>query len=373
MYNPFIITGYAGPEYFCDRERETEALLSAVENGRNTVLFSIRRLGKTQLIHHVFDKLKCRNDVLTVYFDIYHTRDITGFTLAFADAVFSSLTTDSTSMLEKAAKVLSNLRVMLSIDPFSGMPTLQLDLKSPRESELSLKMIFEHIAAQKKEVVIAIDEFQQVSKYPEGNIEALLRAMMQSCPNARFIFSGSINHLLVSMFASANRPFYQSADLLKLNKIDTETYTKFIQHHFAGKGVTLAAPVINDAIDWCRNHTYYVQRFFNRLYSANAEEIGEKEITDAKREVLREAESLINDYVNFYTHLQWDLLQAIAREDGATGIYSAEFLRKNDLGSASSVRTTMQSLLRRDSIYEEDGKYYVSDVFFSRWLQYRGR
>ena len=33
--NPFLITGYQGPDYFCDREKETASLMSALKNGRN--------------------------------------------------------------------------------------------------------------------------------------------------------------------------------------------------------------------------------------------------------------------------------------------------------------------------------------------------
>lgn len=45
--NPFLTYGYAGPEYFCDRKRETADLLSALRNGRNVTLTAPRRMGKT--------------------------------------------------------------------------------------------------------------------------------------------------------------------------------------------------------------------------------------------------------------------------------------------------------------------------------------
>lgn len=52
--NPFLITGYQGPDYFCDREKETASLMSALKNGRNITLISPRRMGKTGLIKNVF-------------------------------------------------------------------------------------------------------------------------------------------------------------------------------------------------------------------------------------------------------------------------------------------------------------------------------
>ena len=44
--NPFLITGYQGPDYFCDREKETASLMSALKNGRNITLISPTPYGK---------------------------------------------------------------------------------------------------------------------------------------------------------------------------------------------------------------------------------------------------------------------------------------------------------------------------------------
>ena len=41
--NPFLIRGYAGPEYFCDRVAETQKLVSAISNGRDVTLVAARR------------------------------------------------------------------------------------------------------------------------------------------------------------------------------------------------------------------------------------------------------------------------------------------------------------------------------------------
>ena len=75
--NPFLVYGYASPRYFCDREAETQQILSALENERNLTLIAPRRMGKTGLIKNVFYTLQEQKpEVACFYMDIFATRDL---------------------------------------------------------------------------------------------------------------------------------------------------------------------------------------------------------------------------------------------------------------------------------------------------------
>ena len=70
--NPFVYQGYVSPDYFCDRTEETEELIANLQNGRNTVLISPRRIGKTGLIKNAFFRLsEQEKDSKCLYIDIY--------------------------------------------------------------------------------------------------------------------------------------------------------------------------------------------------------------------------------------------------------------------------------------------------------------
>ena len=86
--NPFLITGYQGPDYFCDREKETASLMSALKNGRNITLISPRRMGKTELIKNVFYYIQKENkSAACFYLDIFSTHESSGVVFSNWDEV----------------------------------------------------------------------------------------------------------------------------------------------------------------------------------------------------------------------------------------------------------------------------------------------
>lgn len=82
--NPFPVVGYHGSKLFCDRETETERLLVNLTGGLNTTLISLRRMGKTALIYHVFDKILKDNRSVCLYVDLYPTRNVRDLTRQLA-------------------------------------------------------------------------------------------------------------------------------------------------------------------------------------------------------------------------------------------------------------------------------------------------
>ena len=80
--NPFVTTGRIKPAYFCDRTQESRQLIGTLTNGNNLVLFSLRRMGKTELIAHCFNSDAVRTACHTVYVDILLTSSLQEFTYA---------------------------------------------------------------------------------------------------------------------------------------------------------------------------------------------------------------------------------------------------------------------------------------------------
>ena len=79
MENPFIITGYIKPEYFCDREKEAERIISKITSGENMVVMAARRVGKSKLIDFCMDSPAIKDHFICISIDILRTSSIHEF------------------------------------------------------------------------------------------------------------------------------------------------------------------------------------------------------------------------------------------------------------------------------------------------------
>jgi AAA+ ATPase superfamily predicted ATPase len=376
--NPFLDKGYEGPEYFCDREEETERMISDMGNGRNLVLISPRRMGKTGLIHHVFHKIKEQNpDAVTIYFDIFPTQNMAEFVALFASSVLGQLDSAPQKLVSQITKFIHRLRPVLSTDELSGLPKMTVDVTSANEKS-SLKDIFDYLESSEHPVYIAIDEFQQVTEYPEKGLEAALRSRIQNMHNVHFIFSGSRQHLMGEMFLSPKRPFYHSAHTFPIDRIDKDKYYEFAARHFATR--KLPKEVFSSIYDSFEGHTWYIQAILNCIYSYSG--------TPKMDAVPRAVEQLIaenvynyENIINAYSPGNVDLLKAIAREGKVYRINSNEFIAKHRLKGASSVNTSLRKLIDRELVYKTVDRstasahsfgstvYSVYDRFMAVWLR----
>lgn len=218
---------------------------------------------------------------------------------------------------------------------------------------------------------MAIDEFQQIAKYPEKNVEALLRGYLQKIDNCRFIFAGSERHLLGMMFDSASRPFYKSADNISLDAIVRDKYVAFIEKKFRERGKTMPHSIAAEAYDLFEGHTYYVQKLMNEVFSnMEAGEVCDKEtIRYSLHTILEGNDGFYREILSKTTIRQKSLLYAIATDGWASQITSAAFIKRHRLTTASSVQAAIKKLREEDLVVEADRKYRISDRFFGLWIK----
>lgn len=368
LNNPFVIYGYKGAEYFCDRKTETETIMRALHNERNMVLISPRRLGKTGLIHHALTQItEAEPETKCFYMDINATRNLQQFVQQFAKTVIGKLDTPSQSVFRKITTFFSSYKPTLSLDELTGTPTFSITISNDQKEE-PLRHILEYLKESGKRIYIAIDEFQQIAEYPEKGTEALLRSYIQFIPNVVFIFAGSKQHIMAEMFTSAKRPFYQSSQMLLLSEINMTEYHKFANSLMAAKNLHISEETFSYLYNMVDGQTWYVQHILNRLYEYGGE-FDNTIIDNIVTELVNEQEVAFYNYYSSLTYNQALLLSAIAREKAVDAILSHDFIVKHNLPASSSVSLALKALLNREYIYNHNGRYIVYDRFFAIWLR----
>lgn len=368
--NPFIVAGKIEPEYFCDRVKESARLIKSITNGNNLVIISPRRMGKTGLIRFCYNKPEIDKEYYTFFIDILHTSSLREFTFALGQEIYNTLLPRSQKMALAFLQTVKSICGKLAFDPVSGMPSFNIELGDIERPEYTLEEIFKYLNSADKPCIVAIDEFQQIAKYPEKNIEALLRTHIQKSGNSNFIFAGSERHMMQEMFTSAARPFYNSTDILELNAIPAEIYTKFVVYHFERHNKRISQNDVRALYDLFKGHTYYMQRTFNEAFADTPEgETCTKEIIDnAVNTMIDSSDTIFREILSNIPENQKSVLYAIAKDGEATQIHSSYFISRHKLKSASSVQAAVKRLLDRDIITEINKVYSVNDKLFAMWI-----
>lgn len=367
MINPFATINYIEADFFCDREKETREILANIKNGRNTLLISPRRLGKTSLIRHVFGQLKKWN---CLYIDLNNTSSV-GDLLR----VLTSSLAEAASKTTAFRNFLASWKISVEFDPYTGSFSAGMNWVRPSMEMKTVDELFQQLSKEKN-VVIAFDEFQRITEYPDQHTEGWLRSIAQKYPHIRFIYSGSHQRILDEMFNSHKRPFYRSTDVIKLGLIEKDKYCEFIARHFKlGKITFDGALIIPSIYDQMLGKTAYIQDVCNRIY-----DLGQSKI--AEEDVFRVIGSFLDKYDPHYsiikrglTQIQFNVLWGIAKLNNVYAVTGTEMAKASGVHNAVSVQKSVAKLLKMEVIYSDidsKGEYVtIDDVFLRLWVMRR--
>ena len=372
MINPFITTGYAGAKYFCDRVKETRDVVELLTNGNNIALISPRRYGKTDLIRHCFAQKEVSDNYLTFIIDVYSTRSLAEMADKMGKTILEQLKPKGEKVWGKFIGALTSLKAGISYDA-AGVPSWTVEIGDIKNPAVTLDEIFKYIQNSDRPCLVAIDEFQQILKYDDKNVEATIRTYVQYCTNANFIFSGSQRKMMGAMFTSSARPFYQSATIINLPRIEMSEYSKFCDGLFEEYGKHLDVDVVPALYNEFDGTTFYLQKIMNVLFmrTKEGEQCHKNSLAEAINYILDFSSETYEDLIYQLPEKQKQVMLAISRERKAQNITSASFVRKYSLTSASSVNSAVKGLLDKGLLTQNRGVYQVYDLFLDVWIRER--
>lgn len=368
--NPFITSGYAGPEYFCDRVKETSDLTQLLTNGNNLALISPRRLGKTGLMRHVLAQPNIQANYYTFIIDIYATSSLAEMADKMGKAILETLKPQGRKAWEGFLNVITSIRPSITYDNM-GTPSWSLGLGQLQNPQVTLDEIFKYLNTADKPCLVVIDEFQQITKYADAqNVEADLRTYVQYCTNAHFVFSGSARHMMGEIFTAPGRPFYQSVTIINLPLIPLPAYNEFCCKKFATADKHLSEGVAELVYERFEGITYYMQKVMNVLFMRTADggTCTAEDVDGAIDFIIDFSHNTYEDMLYQLPEKQRIILLAIAKDGKCKNLTSAAFVKRHHLTSASSVNSAVKALLEKDLLTCTMGEYQLYDRFLEIWI-----
>lgn len=369
MQNPFAYSNYVTGESFCNRKKELSELFGYVKGSQNVLLYSHRRYGKSSVIQQLFQEIKGKNlNISPMYVELYGTISEKDFITRTFQGL-NQLESNFERLLQSVSNALRKIKLNLNIDPGTGSTSI-----SPSFEAVNEKLVLEELMnillkySQKRKLVIAFDEFQEVANYTEEGFEKRLRSFIQQHQNICYIFSCSQQHLIAEMFNSHSRAFYKSAESFPLDKIESRHYIPWVQKLFSRKNIHLPGELIEEIAARFENHPMYIQNFLFHLW----EELGEREFSN---DIIDKIENAIIEKRSLEHTVLWETLsinqkktlKLILLNDGSN-LFNADSLKSVTLKTGSLVTKALSSLMKKEIIVKNE-KYVIQDIVFKKWLQ----
>ena len=368
--NPFIYGGRVSGDAFCNRESEIRELLEDIRGRQHVIIYSQRRFGKTSLVWKILEETQ-KEGIIPVYADLYPISTLGEFIEEYAKAIARTL-----SMHEKAKRLLrelfSRLHLSMGIDT-AGNPQWSVGFDRSRESETFDEVVSSmenYLKRKGKYGVVVFDEFQQITETNGEKTERRLRSAIQTHERVSYLFVGSKRHLLLDLFSNPNRPFYRSGKIFPLEKIDLDHLQGFIKKRYNGAGVDIDQKTLELIVETTECHPYYTQYLCHVLYDImEKRRIRTDDVPKAIDLLLsRESTAYMNTW-DLLTHRQKQALVALSETGPGESPFRSEILRRFNISQPAVMLRALGSLVNKDLVDREGGRYDIIDLFFKRWIK----
>jgi len=222
----------------------------------------------------------------------------------------------------------------------------------------------------RRQIVIALDEFQAVTAFDNGQVEHALRAAVQQQRQVGYVFAGSEPSLMEKMIGP-RRPFYKAGPVMRLQKIPADVFAPWLESRFTKTGMR-AEPGLGDAIvDLAGNLPYDVQRLAHETWddvrTRSGRRVGLEDLHRTLSRLLGEQEPMFEAVWQRLTLPQRAALRAVVLQGGRE-LLAAETRARHRLAAPSSLQRSLAALVDQELVLKEGTKYVVVDSLLREWV-----
>ena len=370
MDTPFVYGKVAHSENFTDRENETSLLVGNFNSLVNTIIISPRRWGKSSLVERAAEIAATGNCKLRICkIDLFNVRNEEHFYELLAHNVLKAASSRWEESVAAAKKFFTRLvpKIVLTGDGQNEV-SLGFDRKALKNIPDEALDLADKLAVDKDiRIVVCVDEFQNIAEFDDPlYFQKKLRSHWQRHRHVAYCLYGSKRHMMLDVFTNSSMPFYKFGDLLFLEKIDTDSWIKFILERFLATGKKIEPKVICLITALTDCHPYYVQQLSQQSWLRTKKVCSEEIVREAFTAIIEQLSLLFLTITESLTDIQLNFLKAII--SGETALSSAKVLSEYRLGMSANVTRARKSLIERDILDDKAGKVSFQDPMYQHWL-----
>jgi hypothetical protein len=376
MQNPFVYGEVVPAAAFVNRVAELDRLVGDLAAGQKVFLISPRRYGKSSLIRHALAAM-ARRGALTVEVTVSSFSSYVAFLEGYARALVAAETKSDrvrSWLRDTIRSARAEVRYAPDTSPLGAITVSFPAVRSDRDVSRLAQEVFALPArlaeTRRRQVVVALDEFQAIGGFNGGSVEHAMRAAVQHQRNVGYVFAGSEPSLMERMLGP-KRPFYKAAPVIRLEKIPADEFASAIDARFSRSGIKPEPGLGAAIVELAGNLPYDVQRLahetWDEVRTGGRRRATLDDLHQALRRLLTEQQTMFEAIWQRLTLAQRAVLRAVVLEDGRE-LLSADARTRHRLGGPSTVQAALAALVRDDLITRAGARYAVVDSLLREWV-----
>jgi AAA+ ATPase superfamily predicted ATPase len=355
-------------EDFIDRKQHLIKFNTFIQNNQHIMIKAPRRYGKTSLVVHLFEIHKYPK----IYVDIKRATSLHALAEQIINEAYKYAGVEGIISKAKASitGLFKHLKGTLKIDIEIAELTIETLEKSEKKQIDEVAFFLYAIElvetiAKKQNIALkfAFDEFQDILTIADKKILDALRSVIQHHQHVTYIFLGSIESIMNTIFSSKTSPFFHFARVIELDGLDIDELKTFCKDFFKAQQMTYDT-FLFDVLAYLEGHPYYTMKTLQSIYYKMLEErrdnIQKEDCIEALTIALFETKSYLEEIIGkikqkkYHYSVLWHLANGLKDKTVESATLYKAYKSLEDMGYVKK---------------RNRGEYTITDIFLKILLQ----
>ncbi len=359
-----VVTG----DNFYDRTNSLLKITNYLKIKQHFMLKAPRRYGKSSLVAQSLENID-KNKYFSISLNLQSFPNIEILTDTLLNKFYDGfqikgfISKAKDSVIELFEEIKNGLKIDIEFVKLSLELATKKEIDQTQRLLKTLDMIERFAIIKDINIIVFFDEFQDISNFNNDNILNQLRSTIQLHQNITYIFAGSVEKIMNSIFIDKNSAFYKFCRIIELDSFDSDEIIPQIKELFNSKKINIKIEDIRYIIEKLQGHPYNTAKTIQEIYFLALE----KNLKNIERVDIQEG------YDNAYEETKKLIISDLEKTKSYQGLYNLIYnvANQNELSISSASKYILFQKLANMALIKKQsrGEYFIPDGFMVRYLQ----